>query len=145
MKVSEIMKRVVGTCRPQQTLRDAARLMFEAATGCLPVLDEESDAPIGVITDRDICRAAMIRGTSLDRMTVEEAMTRGVLGCAPGHTLDEAAVLMRSYRVRRLPVISRDGAVIGLVSLGDIAREAEREHDAELDHEIEAALIAVAA
>src|SRR6185369_13648112 len=94
--------------------------------GCLPVLDTEGHV-IGMITDRDICMAALTRGQRLNEIPVSVAMSKEVLSCGPEATLIEAEEIMRSGQVRRLPVIDSAACLVGLVSLNDLARLAERE------------------
>lgn len=80
-----------------------------------------------MITDRDICMAAYFQRKALDQIPVSNAMSQELYACRPEHDLAFAEDLMRSKQVRRLPVISEDGALIGIVSLNDIARRAAAE------------------
>jgi CBS domain-containing protein len=125
MKIEQFMTRDVKLCRPEQSLNDAARLMWDHACGCVPVVDED-DRVVGVLTDRDICMAAYTRGLLLTDMTVMSAMSREVFTCRLGDTVDVAEAIMRRHQVRRLPVLAFDDRIVGLVSLSDIADEAER-------------------
>jgi CBS domain-containing protein len=125
MKIEQVMTRDVKLCRPEQSLNDAARLMWDHACGCVPVVDED-DRVVGVLTDRDICMAAYTRGLLLTDMTVMSAMSREVFTCRLGDTVDVAEAIMRRHQVRRLPVLAFDDRIVGLVSLSDIADEAER-------------------
>lgn len=82
---------------------------------------------VGVIIDRDICMRAMFSGMPLTEMRIEEAMAKQVLTCPPTDTLGHAEKVMRGGLLRRLPVISEEGTLAALVSLADLAREAEQE------------------
>ncbi|MCI0617634.1 CBS domain-containing protein, partial [bacterium] len=64
MKVEQLMTGNVHVCHPQDTLSTAAEKMWTYDIGCLPVMDD-SEQPIGMITDRDICMAAYTQGRSL--------------------------------------------------------------------------------
>ena len=80
-----------------------------------------------MVTDRDICMAALTRGQPLREIPISVGMAKEVLSCPPDATLIEAEEIMRSGQVRRLPVIDSDGCLVGIVSLNDFARLAEHE------------------
>lgn len=125
MKVDQIMNRDVKACYPQDPLNKAAQIMWEEPCGAVPVVDELS-RPIGFLTDRDICMAAYTQGKPLQELRVETAMAKKVVACRADDDLAAAAELMRQHRTRRLPVIDRDGVLVGLLSLDDLACEAAR-------------------
>ena len=129
MNVSQLMKSDVEICGPDDNLATAACRMWDADLGCLPVVDQDGQV-IGMITDRDICMAALTRGQPLRDIPVAVAMSNEVLSCSPDATLIEAEEVMRSGQVRRLPVIDSDACLVGIVSLNDLAHLAEREIDA---------------
>jgi len=150
MYVSEIMSTKVASCVETDTLADVARLMVEADCGAIPVVAQRvSPRPIGIVTDRDICLAAYRTGKSLGEIRVHDAMTGEVRTCRGDATTGEAEYVMRDARVRRLPVVDERGALIGILSLADLAREAEHERRLsrpEVDRiEIGAALAAICA
>lgn len=125
MKVEQVMNRDVKTCRPQDSLNQAAQMMWDERCGAVPVVDAQSK-PIGFLTDRDICMAAYTQGKPLVALQVEGAMARKVVCCRAEDDLDSAAQLMRQNRTRRLPVVDREGVLVGLLSLDDLACEAAR-------------------
>jgi CBS domain-containing protein len=128
VNVSEIMTTEVLTCRERDTLADAARLMEQADCGCIPVVGgERSREVVGIVTDRDVCLAACRAGKPLAEIRVLEAMTSPVRTCGADASANEAEYVMRDARVRRLPVVDDFGALVGIVSLADLAREAEHE------------------
>jgi CBS domain-containing protein len=115
-------------CSPDDTLESAAELMWAHDCGCLPVcISNGSVEPIGVVTDRDICMCALFNDKQLSKLSVAEAMAKSVLACRTGDSLDEAEKIMRDSHVRRLPVVDQNRALIGMISLADLAREANRE------------------
>jgi CBS domain-containing protein len=120
MKISKCMTRDVQVVTPEQTLRDAARMMAEIDAGVLPVRD--GDRLVGMITDRDIAIRAVAEGKSPDT-PVSEAMSREVLYCFDDQELEDVARNMADIKVRRLPVLNRDKRLIGIVSLGDLSRK----------------------
>lgn len=126
MIVSQLMNTSVHACRPGDSLHEAAERMWNADVGCLPVLDDAGHVT-GMVTDRDVCMAAYTQGKPLRAITVDSVMARDVASCLPNDTLEQAEYMMRSRRVRRLPVVNERGRLVGLISLNDLAREAARE------------------
>jgi CBS domain-containing protein len=124
MKVSEVMTKDIETVRPDQQARDAARFMLQADAGSIPVTDGER--LVGMITDRDIA----VRGVALGygpETLVSELMTSGVVSAHADEPIEEAARKMGEAQVRRLPVIDDQERLVGIVSLGDLARETDED------------------
>jgi len=124
MKTEILMSRNVRTCTPSDSLADAARIMWEADVGCLPVIDE-THRPVAMITDRDICMAAYTRGVPLRDIAVSAAMSKGILSCSPDTTIADVERLMRHSQIRRVPVVDLAGALVGIITIGDIARHSQ--------------------
>ena len=120
MRVSEAMTRDVRVASPGQTIRDVARIMDEIDAGSVPV--GENDRLIGMITDRDIAVRAVAAGKGPDT-PVREVMSSDVKYCYEDEELDHVAENMADIKVRRLPVVNRDKRLVGIVSLGDVARK----------------------
>ena len=128
MRIEQIMTRPVQRCRARDTLAHAAQLMWDHDCGCLPVCGSDGvTRVIGVITDRDICMHALFQGKPLQELRVSEAMVRQVQTCRPDDSLADAENTMREARVRRLPVVDKQDALVGMISLADLAQEAARE------------------
>lgn len=126
MNVSQIMSRNVFTCRPEDSMAMAAGLMWDHDIGCVPVVGTDG-LIAGVITDRDICMAAYTQGRPLSAMQVDSAMSRQVHSCLPTDGLVQAEEVMRSHKVRRMPVIDAEGKIVGIIAINDLAREAARQ------------------
>ena len=118
MKVREAMTRDVRLVKPDQPISEAARLMAELDIGALPV--EENDRLVGMITDRDIAVRAVAAGRGPDT-PVREVMSREIKYCFEDQSIDEVTQNMGELRIRRLPVLTRDKRLIGILSLGDLA------------------------
>lgn len=118
MKVAEVMTRQVKLASPEDTIRQAAGVMAQLDVGVLPV--SEGDRIVGMLTDRDIAVRAVAKGKGPDAK-VREAMTPEVKYCFEDEDLDEVVRNMGEIKVRRLPVMSRDKRLVGIVSLGDVA------------------------
>lgn len=126
MKVEQIMSRPAVTCVVSDTANRPAQLMWECDIGCVVVLDVAGQLA-GMITDRDLCMAAYLRGVPLWQIPVAEVMTKSVAVVRPDDRLGLAEALMRSKRVRRLPVVDAKDQVVGLLSLNDVARTAQHQ------------------
>jgi CBS domain-containing protein len=118
MQVSEAMSTQVRIASPDQSIREAARIMAEIDAGVLPV--GENDRLVGMITDRDIAVRAVARGLGPDT-PVREVMSAEVRYCFDDEDIEDAAQTMADIKVRRLPVLNRSKRLVGIVSLGDIA------------------------
>ncbi len=128
MKVEQLMTRTVKTCTETDSLNRAAQLMWESDCGFIPVISGNGDGSlVGVITDRDIAMAAYIQGKQLWAIPAGAVMARKVIACNADDGVSLAEALMRENRVRRLAVVDRNGRLVGVLSLNDMAREAQRE------------------
>lgn len=128
MHVHEIMTRQAQSCRPEDTLERAAQLMWSSDCGCIPVcVGDGVHRVAGMITDRDICMSALFQGKALKDLRVESAMSKSVETCRSSDSLAQAEKIMRSARVRRLPVLDEQDSLVGMISLADLAREAASE------------------
>ena len=125
MNVSELMTKNAVTCRPEEPLHRAAQIMWDHDCGCVPVVDD-SNTIQGMITDRDVCMAALMQGKSLSEISIGNAMSRAIYACSPSDDVEKAAELMRVHQVRRVPVLNAQGQVVGVLSLGDFARALSR-------------------
>jgi len=119
--VHDAMRTRVYICAPDDTLARAAQLMWEKDLGCLAVCGPGRKA-LAMLTDRDISMAAFMQWKHLAEASVESAMSRALCTCSPDDELGVAEDIMRKNQVRRLPVIDAQGVLVGLLSLGDVAR-----------------------
>lgn len=122
MRVSEAMTREVRVANPTQTIRDVAKIMAEIDAGAVPV--GENDRLVGMITDRDIAVRGVALGYGPDT-PVSELMSTGVISAHADEHVEDAARKMGEAQVRRLPVIDERERLVGMVSLGDLARETD--------------------
>lgn len=128
MKVEKIMTADVKFCIESDNLSRAAQLMWENDCGFVPVIAGDGEAKLtGVLTDRDICMAAYTQGRPLFEIPVTSAMARKVISCQSTDDIGQAEALMRKNQVRRLAVTDDKGALVGIVSINDLALEAEHE------------------
>ena len=121
MKVSECMTRDVKIASPRQTIREAAQMMADCDAGILPV--GENDRLVGMITDRDIALRAVGRNLPPDT-PIRDVMSKEVLYCYEDEEIEHVAGNMGDQQVRRLPVLTREKRLVGIISLGDLAKNA---------------------
>jgi len=124
MNVSELMTTPVKTCANDDNLQRAAQIMWEGDCGAVPVVHGEGHL-VGMITDRDICMAAYTRGLALWQIPVSEAMSKQVHSVRTKDRVEQAEAVMKSARVRRVPVLDGEGRLAGILSMNDLARQAQ--------------------
>jgi CBS domain-containing protein len=116
VRISEVMTEAAVTDRPDDSLQQAARKMWDQQTGSLLVLDGED--LVGIITERDVLRT-VATGSPLDT-PVSEVMSKDLITVEPTTSLREAAAIMTERWVRHLPVLE-GGRLVGIVSQRDLA------------------------
>lgn len=119
MQLKDIMTPRVEVIAPEATLQEAAQKMQRFDIGPLPVCD--GDRLVGMLTDRDITVRAVAEGHDPKTTTVREAMTPDLVYGFEDQDVQDATRLMEQYQIRRLPVLTRDKRLVGMVSLGDLA------------------------
>lgn len=125
MKVEEVMTRDVQVIQPDAALTDAARMMRDLDVGGLPVCDGER--LLGFLTDRDITVRAIAEGEDPATCKVGDVMSSPIQWCYAEDDVEEAGRRMREKQIRRLAVLDGNKRLVGIVSLGDLAVEAEDE------------------
>lgn len=120
MKVQDIMTDRAVTVGQLEPIAAAARLMKRHNLGALPVCDDTGRLR-GVVTDRDIATRCVAGDLDPSDTAVREIMSRGIATCRAEDEVDDALRTMGAERVRRLPVV-RGGKVVGMLSIGDLAR-----------------------
>ena len=120
MLVKEVMSSKVEAIAPTTTIRECARKMEQLGVGALPVW--EDGAPVGLVTDRDVCCRVVGAGKDPATTPAREIMTKAVASCFEDQDCKEAAHLMTNKGVRRLTVIDRNQMTVGMLSVDDLAR-----------------------
>lgn len=118
-RISEVMTNELATVPPDTTVAEAAAIMRDRDIG--DVLIVENGKLRGIITDRDLALQVLAEDHDPQSATVDDFMNKDVVTGDASWNLDRAAKTMAKYQVRRLPVVD-DGRLVGIVSLGDIAR-----------------------
>ncbi|MCB0420112.1 MAG: CBS domain-containing protein [Bdellovibrionales bacterium] len=125
MLVREIMNPNVSVVNQEKSLSEAAQLMRETNCGSIPV--ENNNKLVGMITDRDIAVRAVASGENPTKAVVKNHMSKGIKYCFDTDDLDDIGELMSQNQLRRLPVLNRDKDLVGIVSIGDLARYGKNE------------------
>lgn len=133
MQIRDVMTQGPEIINSNALAIEAAAKMRELDVGSLPVCDGESLE--GLLTDRDITVRLVAAGLDASTTKVREIMTPGATYCFDDQTLDEAAAVMEAHQIRRLPIMSRDKQLIGMLSLGDLAIRTIGTEDQELAEE----------
>ena len=121
--IRDLMTSSVETVGPDHTAKDAAAFMLSADTGSIPVC--ENDKVIGMITDRDIAVRGVAAGKGPD-CSVRDLMSSDVVCARDSDDAQSVAQQMSEAQVRRLPVLDANDKLVGMVSLGDLSRDAEQ-------------------
>ena len=122
MQAAELCNRQVVTASRDMSIPDAARLMRDQHVGSLVVTDTSGGKamPVGILTDRDIVIEIISKDVSLNEVTVGDIMTYALLKVTEDENIFDVAQRMRARGVRRVPVISRLGELIGIIAADDI-------------------------
>lgn len=135
MNIAQILKtkgRAVATARPDSTLSEIIARLTQKKIGAIVVVGDNGEV-VGILSERDIIRQLAERGSAALKEPASKSMTTAVVSCQETSTLDEMMELMTQGRFRHVPVIE-DGALVGIVSIGDIVKH----HVAEVEMEVSA-------
>jgi len=123
MHIAELMTQDMVSCTPTCTAQAAADMMRQHDIGVLPVIfNLFSRKLLGVVTDRDLCLTVLCSGRDPAHTTVQECMTAHPVTCSPEDETQVAIHLMQRNQVRRLPVVDKEGRLVGMLSLADLVR-----------------------
>ena len=98
---------------------DAVRVLSEKRIGAIVIID--GDAPLGILSERDIVRDLGRRGDACLSDDVDSLMTREMVTSSPGETADQVLQKMTDGRFRHMPVMEGE-AMVGLISIGDVVK-----------------------
>ena len=135
MTVVTVMTPTPAWCTVETPVRDVARMMRDNDCGQIPVVDE-SQRPVGVVTDRDIAVRMVAEGRNTNEATAADAMSAPVRTVTTETSLTDCVCLMEAEQVRRIPVVDSSGKLAGIVSIADLALAGKREATAEVVREV---------
>lgn len=115
---------------PDASVLDAIKLMADKLVGSLLVM--QGDELVGIVTERDYARKVIIKGRSSQSTEVGEIMTPDLFSATSDMTVDQCMKLMTDHKIRHLPVVD-DGAVTGVLSIGDLVGAIISDQQAEIE------------
>lgn len=124
MKVKDIMTCEAKFCDLNASLAEAAQTMWDTDCGVLPVLKDGKEI-VGLITDRDICMAMAMRDCNPAAVSAERVISGAVYSVTPEQDIHKALEIMQEHKVRRVPVVSSEGELEGMLSMNDVVLKAE--------------------
>ena len=124
LDVKEIMVEKVVSIRADATIKEAVKLMNEYEIGCL-IVAKKGEA-VGIITERDVLKRVVSKSRDPEVTKVSEIMSKPLIVGGPDMYVEDAAKLMFKRNIKKL-VIRRNGQLVGLITLSDIARVAHVE------------------
>lgn len=110
--------------------------MQQYDVGAIPV--GENDRLVGMVTDRDITLRAVANGKDTPKLTARDIMSKGVIWRRDSEDVNQAARIMESKQIWRLPVIDENKRMVGMLSLGDISHAASQQIAAEVAKSVSA-------
>ena len=119
-RVEDVMAKNVVTVDRKTTVKDGASLMARRKCSCLVVL--QGDDALGIVTERDLVRKILAAGVDPSKVLMSDVMSTPLVTIGPEATVSQAAEKMSEYLIRRLVVVDDDGALVGLITAGDIAK-----------------------
>jgi len=122
MKIGKVCNREVIVTDKGSNVLEAAKLMRQHHVGSLLVISRDSDGnrPVGIITDRDIVVEVLAEEVSLDKVAVEDLMTKSLIVANEDDDLFDTVRKMRVKAVRRIPVIDAKGLLVGIFTMDDL-------------------------
>jgi CBS domain-containing protein len=125
MLCHELMTRNPKCCVPKDTAAKAARIMKVEDVGSVPVCsDSDSRRLVGIVTDRDLCIEIVAEGRDPNSTLVQSCMSREPVTCRADEDLESAVRRMEANQIRRIPVLDREGILVGIIAQADIATRA---------------------
>lgn len=122
MSISEICNRDVIIIQRDETAREAAKLMRQHHVGDVIVVEDRNgvQVPIGIVTDRDLVMEIVATELDMTAIKVGDIMALELFTVKESTGIFEAIQFMRSKTIRRLPIVNKDGGLIGVLTLDDV-------------------------
>jgi CBS domain-containing protein len=138
VKIRDIMTPDPACCVRETTAADATGLMRDYDCGAIPVVEKmDRRKLVGIVTDRDLAVRGLAEGKGPES-PVRDLMTEGPAAADPDDAVETVREVMIREQVRRVPVVGRDGLVVGMVAQADLAREDAAATDREVGRIVEA-------
>jgi CBS domain-containing protein len=137
-KCSDVMTENLVFCTPEDSVAEVAQLMKREDIGPVLIVDnKQSRTLVGIVTDRDLALKVVAEGHDPKTTRVEEVMSHKLVTCYADDNVENALKAMAQYQLRRIPVVSDNMRLVGIISQADVAtRVDEPEKTAEVVKEI---------
>ena len=137
MQVKEIMTENPACATAETNLQEIARMMVDNDCGCIPIVDgEDMKRPTGMLTDRDITVRTVAEGKNPLDLTAGDVMTEDAVTVTPEMSVEECGNLMEEKQIRRVAVVDKNGACVGMVAQADIAIKGSEQQAADIVQEV---------
>jgi CBS domain-containing protein len=120
------------TVEPDSTVLEAVQMMNDYSVGALIV--KLGGKMTGIFTERDVLRGVVGKQLDPAGVRVADVMTSRVICCTPATSIEEARELMKTRRIRHLPILDAEGEVVGIVSIGDLNAHLSTHQEATIHH-----------
>ncbi len=121
MKVKDCMCNDVCCVKPETNLKEVAKIMSQNHIGCLPVCDNNNSI-CGIVTDRDLVLRCIACDKDINSTPVSDIMSCNVCTCKETDDITNAQSKMGQKQIRRLPVCDNNNKIVGILTLGDLAK-----------------------
>lgn len=120
LQVEDVMVEKVVTAEEDTTVMQAVKIMNKLEIGCLIVM--RKGKPAGILTERDLLRRVLAKSKDPKKTIVSEVMTKPLVFGKPHMEVEEAVKLMFKMKIKKLPVVGKNGQLAGLITLTDLVR-----------------------
>lgn len=128
MKAKEIMTQNPACCVPATNLQEVARMMCDSNCGVIPVVESLQSMKLsGILTDRDIVCRSVAEGKNPLQLAARDCMSKQIVSVPQDASLEDCLDVLERNQIRRVPVVDKKGACIGILSLADLAKSASPE------------------
>jgi CBS domain-containing protein len=126
-KCNEVMTKNPVCCLPTDLVSKAAELMKSKDIGPVPIIENEQTRKlVGIVTDRDLALKIVAEGRDPKSTKTEAVMTRKVVTCRAEDDLQKALDAMSGHKLRRIPVVDNDNAIVGIIAQADVATRVDQ-------------------
>lgn len=126
-RCDEVMTNNPVCCLPNDTVVKAAKLMKSGNVGSIPVIDNDKTRKlVGIVTDRDLVMKIVAEGKEPKSTNVAAVMTTQVVSCQSEDDLQKAMDAMAKNQLRRIPIVDKNGGILGIVSQADVATRVDK-------------------
>ena len=120
LQVEDVMVEKVVTAEEDTTVMQAVKIMNKLEIGCLIVM--RKGKPAGILTERDLLRRVLAKSKNPKKTLVSQVMTKPLVFGKPHMEVEEAVKLMFKMKIKKLPIVGKNGQLAGLITLTDLVR-----------------------